>query len=759
MITAFLLAMMTLAVFPLAAQASTGNIYINATSASVVGQQVAAGGSVNLYVGSVTWSGAQFYLMMSSDGFSQVSTGDSRYSALFDVTNVTAGSGSSTYTYQGGTWTVGQGWINGTIQKNLAGGNYWIKAFDGATTSVAVTDTYITITPAFFVSPTSNAPNTPITLSGFAFKANALVNLTYVNPVTLAIVPIATLVSANASGIFEYTMNAPDLNRAGAAGANAIVTNVIIFNAINNATGTTYSTVTGFSQSARGLLQVKRTGVSPSEQLPGAGNVFGNLTDFTLTGSLPITNVGVNNNIIIAGNRFFPGNASLKWDNGAVLATAAVNATGFFNTTIAVPITPIGLHNVTMVDANGQIFVIFLTVVPSVTLSPTSGKVGATVTATGYGFPATIGTAKVNATLEWPGLSAYIASAFTDSAGTWTATFVVPQSVGGAVTLTAYNNVTGSFVSTATATFTVTAGFAVTPSSFANSPTLVVEAAGTGFNPTEYFTVNIDNQALAIDPQLATQASSIRANASGYLSVSFIGCGFTPGVHVISLYDWGAFANGSIIPTVWATFTVLSTGDPTINAVNALNNSINAVQTAITGQLTAISGSIATIQTSIGSVQTSVSSLGATISSVNSGIATITSNVGSISTQLSNLNAAIVAVQGDIATVSTSLGTITTSLASLDTKVTAIQGSIATVQTSIGTLQGTITSINGDVATIKTGVGTLQTSVGTVQTDVTSTKDNTSGMSTLIYVAIAFALIAAIAAVASILLMRKKIAS
>ncbi len=173
MITAFLLAMMTLAIFPLAAQASTGNIYINATSASVVGQQVAAGGNVNLYVGTVTWSGAQFYLMMSTDGFSQVSTGDSRYSALFDVTNVTALSGTSTYTYQGGTWTVGQGWINGTIQKNLAGGNYWIKAFDGATTSVAVTDTYITITPAFFVSPTSNAPNTPITLSGFAFRANA----------------------------------------------------------------------------------------------------------------------------------------------------------------------------------------------------------------------------------------------------------------------------------------------------------------------------------------------------------------------------------------------------------------------------------------------------------------------------------------------------------------------------------------------------------------------------------------------------------
>ncbi len=752
-ITALLLAVMTLALFPLAAQASTGNIYINTTSPgpSAVGQQVAAGGTVDLHFGGVTWSGAQFYLMMSTDGFSQVSTGDSRYSPLFDVTNLTS-TATSTYTYMGQSWTVGNGHIIGPIQMNLAGGNYWIKAFDGATTSVAVTDTFITITPNFFVLPNSGAANTPVTLSGFAFKPNALVNISYTNPVTLEIIPIATLISANASGIFEYIMNVPDLRTAIAAGDNPIVTNTIIFTAIDNATGISYPTLLGFTQGARGLLQVKRTGPAPSEYLPSAGNMFGNGTDFTATGAFPLAGVGVNRNIIIAGNSFFPGNMSVRWDNSAVLGTAAVNATGFFNTTITVPITPIGPHNITMVDANGQVFVIFVTVVPSITLSPASGRQGTTVTVTGYGFPASTATNVVNASLSWPGLTAYIGSAITDATGSFTATFVAPQSVGGPVIITAFNNASGTFDSTATATFTVTAGFAVTPNSFANNGTLIVVASGSGFSPADYYTVNIDNQQLAVDPQLGAQATSLRPNATGFLSVAFVGTGFAPGEHVVSVYDWGAFADGSVVPTAWATFTVLPTGDPTIDAINKLN-------TTIAGQLTAITGSIATLTTSVGQVQTSVSSLGATISSVNSGIATITSNVGSISTQLSNLNAAIVAVQGEFATVTTSLGTITTSLASLDAKVTSIQGSVATVQTAVGTLQGTVTAINGDVATIKTGVGTLQTSVGNVQTDLTSTKDNTSGMSMLIYVAIAFALIAAIAAVASILLMRKKIAS
>lgn len=742
MITAFLLAMMTLAVFPLAAQASTGNMYINSTSASVVGQQVSAGGSVSLYFGGVTWSGAQFYLMMSQDGFSQVSTGDSRYSALFDVTNLTSTT-ISTYTYSGGSWTVGDNWVNGTIQKNLAGGNYWIKAFDGATTSVAVTDTYITITPAFFVSPTSGVPNSAVTLSGFAFKANALVNVSYSyfgNPGSY--ISIATLVSTNASGIFEYSYNVADLKKALAAGDTLITTTEIYFRATDNATGTNYDAPT-YNQGIRGLLQVKRTGATPSEQLPSTGRMFGNLTDFTATGTLPITNVGVNSNIMIAGNNFFPGNLSLKWDNTALLATAAANNTGFFNATVTVPITPIGLHNITMIDANGQIFAIFLTVVPSVTLTPTSGRVGDVISATGYGFPASAGTTIVNATLAWPGLSAYIASSITDATGSFTTSFVVPQSTGGVITITAYNNVTGSFVSTAVASFTVTAGFGVSPSTFANNGTLLVVASGTGFDPTKYYLVNIDNRELAMDPLSTTGDSGIQANATGFLSVGFIGTGFTPGEHVISLYESGTSA-----PAVWAVFTVLTTNDPTIAAISSLNAS-----------LASITGSIATLQTNIGQVQASVSSLGATISGVNSGIATITSNVGSITTQLSNLNAAIVAVQGDIATVSTSIGTITTSLSSLDAKVTSMQGSMATVQTAIGTLQGTVTALNGDIATIKTGVGTLQTSVGTVQSDVTAAKDNTSGMSMLIYVAIAFALIAAIAAVASILLMRKKIAS
>ena len=232
-----------------------------------------------------------------------------------------------------------------------------------------------------------------------------------------------------------------------------------------------------------------------------------------------------------------------------------------------------------------------------------------------------------------------------------------------------------------------------------------------------------------------------------------------------------ASLGGAVIVTYTGLFTVTAkTTLDTVNAkLDAINGTVVTIQTntgtiitnlsALDAKVVSIDGKFATLSTSMGTVTASVSSLSASISSISSGVATIQTSFGTVNTQLSSLDAVLGVVAGDTATISTSLGPITTQLSAINPILTSIQGDVATIKTDVGTLQGKVTEVKDGVATIQTGVGTLQTNVGNLQTDVNSTKDNSSSLSPLLYVAIVLALIAAIAAVFCVIIVRQKIAS
>ena len=243
-LTLLLLSAISLAMLPLV-NASLGNILVDSTGPiqPLPIASVPAGGNISLYFGVATFSGSQFYLLLSADGLSQVSVGDLRYTPLFNVAAVmdlTIAPVVLTDPNFPGQWVVGQGWVNGTLPQNIPGGLFYIKAFDGATTALAVSQA-IPIIGSLKIIPAAGSAGTQIIVSGNAFPANAYVNLSYVNPLTLAIVRFANLTQANALGQFNYTMNAPDLMKAAAAGDLAKVTDAITFSAIENATAATYT--------------------------------------------------------------------------------------------------------------------------------------------------------------------------------------------------------------------------------------------------------------------------------------------------------------------------------------------------------------------------------------------------------------------------------------------------------------------------------------------------------------------------------------
>ena len=221
------------------ARASLGNILINTKTAPSVSPTIKLGESVNLYFGGVTWSGGQVKLYISTDPFAALNTTtDIPYGPAFSVANITANTIDTSYSG----YSVGYSWINGTIPTTLEipGGKYYIKAFDGVTGAVAVTDNYINIIASFEVTPTFGPGQAPITLKGYALPANGYANFSYNAGTGWKV--IKDLVKANEKGRIVYSISAPDLKKAVTPQGEqneSLQTTTIYFQMIVNSTGQT----------------------------------------------------------------------------------------------------------------------------------------------------------------------------------------------------------------------------------------------------------------------------------------------------------------------------------------------------------------------------------------------------------------------------------------------------------------------------------------------------------------------------------------
>jgi hypothetical protein len=273
--------------------------------------------------------------------------------------------------------------------------------------------------------------------------------------------------------------------------------------------------------------------------MAAAGFLFGNQTDFGTTPTVGVSTVQVTvlGSLILAGNHFHPGEVTFLWDKTMTIGTATVNATGFFNTTVTIPITQKGDHNITIDDGKCG-FIIWVEVIPTLILTPDQGPVGTIVTATGYGFPASDGT-KYNVTLWWdyacmcyecPSVPVNLTAVQTNTNGHFVTTFVVPHTVGGAHLVWAEADDAPIFTY-AEDWFTVIATLTITPSIAMNDGTIVV-ISGTGLMS---YSMEYAYYDLCLDYE---KDFYIVGNCSGDFEFTFIvTAGYEPGIHVASLYS------------------------------------------------------------------------------------------------------------------------------------------------------------------------------------------------------------------------------
>ncbi len=428
-VIAFLIVALIVPTYLSFVSSSIGSIRINSTSSSTVGQQVPAGGNLNLYFGGITWSSSSFYLFWSQDGLAQVSSGDSVYTPAISIYDVIDPTTVHHYSQDTSSWNVGNNWINGSIPNLLALGNYYIKSVDQIFSSIAATDTYFTISSIFYnstlnISPPSGPGGIDIVFSGSKYPAGSNVDISYYDP-SFGTWNLLTSTLANASGQIQATSQVPDLKKSLGVGDCLEAPNTISYKA--SITGITYSN-TVYNEYLRGLKTVGNQ---------TAHGLYGNGTN--LVSSIRAM---ASDTISISGKWFHPGIIYVRWDSASVVGTVtssqwqnaniigstATNSDGSFSTTATIPQSvEAGEHYLAVEDSqSARVIVKIFVSTASLQLSPASGPGGADVQFTGSGYPAStsVGIYYLDPSF---GTWNYWTSATSDSSGTLSLNAQIPD--------------------------------------------------------------------------------------------------------------------------------------------------------------------------------------------------------------------------------------------------------------------------------------------------------------------------------------------
>ncbi len=230
------------------------------------------------------------------------------------------------------------------------------------------------------------------------------------------------------------------------------------------------------------------------------------------------------------------GSYVIKWD-GADYKTGTASSGGSVQFTIAASAG--GAHNVKVESPPGISTVLdsSFTILPSITISESSGTVGTSVTVEGTGF----GTAETGIKITYEGTNVKT-GINADDDGSWSSTFVVPSSTAGSHVVDAAGNTTDED-DVVDKTFTVSSKITISPVSGGVGTSVTVN--GTAFDSAESgIEVTYDGKEIR---------TGLVANVKGSWSTTFVVPSSTKGSHPIDAS--GDTTSAADIPD--ATFTVL----------------------------------------------------------------------------------------------------------------------------------------------------------------------------------------------------------
>jgi len=603
-------------------------------------------------------------LYSSTNGFSSIGSGDVAY-ATFPTSYITTtvyshGSkgqleGFYNYTSNGETYALGNDSIIGPSPYNVGGGSYFIKADFGSSAPIATSTAEVIILPSISISPTSGGAGTQIAVTGTGFTASASANVTYYYRYDASVSTTTVTkagISTNSTGGFIYSFMAPEmaLNETG-------VTAPGIIGIVGNDTTTLHATgAATFSEEPRRVLVFNVT--SPSGIVTDLIPTTPYTPDINIT-STPIGSIYVLEPVLIEGNNFDPSSTVTFTLGGTSIGTAQTNGTGYFKTTLSIPVSAGGVHSLNITDPLAYV-ALHVTTSPTLIVSPTSAQPGSTVNVNGYAF-----TASKAANVTWilGDGSQYemvmsVANLTTSSLGEFTTSFSIPMLVeGGTAVVNASMNRANP---TAYTTFTIVPLLVVSPStaSLGSQVTATVYALNNGTvtgsvissypNTISYITLGARTAAynFAYDNvQIFGFTGGISPFANATLSSTFLAVG-EPMVHYVQVY------NDSASPLTMVAYAPLNVTGTT--AVGKQISSQSSVLASMASSLSAITSTLTSVTSTLSSISSSLSSVSSGISSIESTLTSITSSLSSISGTLSSMSSTLSSVQTAVSGLNTS---------------------------------------------------------------------------------------------------------
>jgi prefoldin subunit 5 len=768
---------------------------------------IEAGTTASIDTSGMTITGAQVWLWLSTTGGSEINTalGDRPYAGPFLLSELVDTVTPHTYTFNPAklaalcdllsvdspfagegrtyTFTIGNYWINGSIPLKVQGEDvdYWLKIADVtpsdsiAGSEIGVSQNRVHFLPGFYATPLAGAPETEVTVSGYALPTTSEYNVTEDGTTVLGLL----IPETNDEGGWLWTgfsnaFNVADL------GAKVPYTTTPPQSTMVNIT--VWENDTAALMDTWNFTQYWREAYLEDEY--SSLTFRGDTGDYHLTVTL---NTGSDYDVDM---EYFPalGTASIYLGNVLCTAGIALNGTGGAQTAITVPALTTGDYTFCIKDNNAVMynFTVHVVMVPYIYCTPDTGYVGDQFAVTGVNFLDYVGD-YVTLYFEnsWGGGYVLLWNE-TITSSTWTTeALTVPMSWGGARRVEA--RITDGTSLIAFDIYTVLTKITVLDNDecIDNAICQTVMVEGTGFY---YDTDDVEGWLVFIDNAQYFgywDFFHMGINSTGYVMFNFAAAGFRPGLHVVSVIpeSYGA------LPMTIATkdnFCISTVGDPIAVLLESMNMTIADLQatiialdgtiatldttigelqvdiTEIGATITTISGNVATIKTDCGTIKTSLTSLSASITSISSGMATIQTTIGTFDTTLSSIDTVVGAMYGDVVALDTTIGGFETTLDAIDAVVSEIAGDVVEIQTSLGTIEGKITSIEGTLATIETDLGTVQVDLAGAKTDIaaveTDVNDNLPVDMMPVWIAVVLALIAAIGSIAGVFIIQRKIA-
>lgn len=356
--------------------------------------------------------------------------------------------------------------------EDVTSGTYYV--YTAYSDDVILTkDTFAVAVTNISISPTSGYVGDTITVSGTGFAVSSTVTI-YFDSTKLR------TVSTNSSGAFSSaTITVP--------------------------------------QTCRGSYTIKAVDTSGS---------YDTVT-FTVSQKITVssTSGGVGDTVTISGTGFTDSSTvTIYFDSTSVGTTSTDDYGTFSSITFTIPSSYRGSHTIKARDGSGYYATVTFTIAHKITIAPTSGVSGTTVTVKGTGFSAS---SPITITYKDVAVTTTPASISTDANGSFTASFTVPAGLAGTYAVEASD---GTY--SASANFTATINVTISAGTSEASPGYVgmdVTISGTGFKPSSTITVTYTTETI----EVATTTS----DAKGAFSATFKVPKSEHGAHTITASD------------------------------------------------------------------------------------------------------------------------------------------------------------------------------------------------------------------------------